>query len=95
MSVPQTPTSLTGILGRLNKVVSNRCLVLCVVGLPRGHSGKELACQCRRHKRHGFNPWRSKGQPTPVFLPGKSHRQRILVGYIVHGVTKGWTQLSD
>ena len=21
-------------------------------------------------------------QPTPVFLPGKSHRQRILAGYI-------------
>ena len=20
-------------------------------------SGKELACQCRRYKRHGFNPW--------------------------------------
>jgi len=23
-------------------------------------------------------PWRRKGQPTPVFLPGKSHRQRSL-----------------
>ena len=36
------------------------------------------ACQCRRHKRHGFNPWvgkipcRKKWQPTPVFLPGES-----------------------
>ena len=26
-------------------------------------------------------PWRRKWQPTPVFLPGKSHRQRSLVGY--------------
>ena len=25
--------------------------------------------------------WRRKWQPTPVFLPGKSHGQRILVGY--------------
>ena len=25
--------------------------------------------------------WRRKWQPTPVFLPGKSHRQRNLVGY--------------
>ena len=25
--------------------------------------------------------WRRKWQPTPVFLPGKSHRQRSLVGY--------------
>ena len=35
----------------------------------------------------GFNPWvgkipwRRKWQPTPVFLPGKSHGQRSLVGY--------------
>jgi len=25
--------------------------------LPGGFSGKEHACQCRRHKRHGFDPW--------------------------------------
>ena len=23
-------------------------------------SGKELACQCRRHKRFGFDPWNNK-----------------------------------
>ena len=26
-------------------------------------------------------PWRRKWQPTPVFLPGKSHGQRSMVGY--------------
>ena len=26
-------------------------------------------------------PWRKVWQPTPVFLPGESHRQRNLVGY--------------
>ena len=26
-------------------------------------------------------PWRRKWQLTPVFLPGKSHGQRNLVGY--------------
>ena len=26
-------------------------------------------------------PWRRKWQPTPVFLPGKSHGQGSLVGY--------------
>jgi len=37
--------------------------------------------------KHGFDlwdrkiPWRRKWQPTPVFLPGKSHGQRSLVGY--------------
>ena len=38
-------------------------------------------------ERPGFNPWvrkiswRRKWQPTPIFLPGKSHGQRNLVGY--------------
>ena len=56
-------------------------------GLPTGTSGKESAYQCRRHKRHGFNPWvreipwRRAWQPAPVFLPGESHGQRRLVGY--------------
>ena len=27
------------------------------------------------------DPWRREWQPTPVFLPRKSHRQRDLVGY--------------
>ena len=26
-------------------------------------------------------PWRREWLPTPVFLPGESHRQRSLVGY--------------
>ena len=52
-------------------------------GLPRWLRGKESSCQCWRC---GFNPWvgkilwREKWQPTPVFLPGESHRQRSLVG---------------
>ena len=29
----------------------------------------------------GNIPWRRKWQPTPVFLPGESHRQRSLEGY--------------
>ena len=56
-------------------------------GLSKGTSGKEPACQCRRHKRHGFDPqvrkilWRREWQPTAVFLPGGSHGQRSLAGY--------------
>ena len=56
-------------------------------GFPGGASGKGLACQCRRHKRCGFNPWlrkipwRRARQPTPVFLPGESCAQRSLAGY--------------
>ena len=29
--------------------------------------------------------WRRKWQPTPVFLPGESHRQRSLAGYSPRG----------
>ena len=49
-----------------------------------GSSGKASACQCRRCRSRGFNPWarkipwRRKWQPTPVFLPGKFHGQRRL-----------------
>ena len=45
------------------------------------------ACQCRRCKRCGFDPWvekipwRRKRQPTPVFLPGESHEERSVAGY--------------
>ena len=55
--------------------------------LPRWYSGKESACQCKRHKRCVFDPWvskipwRRKWQPTPVFFPGKFHGQRSLMGY--------------
>ena len=58
-----------------------------LTGLPRWHSGKESACQCRRHKRWGFDPWgrkipwRRKWQPTPIFLPGKFHGQRSMASY--------------
>ena len=47
-------------------------------------TGKESACQCRRHRFDpwvGKIPWRRKWQPIPVFLPGKSHGQRSLTGY--------------
>ena len=52
-------------------------------GLPRWCSGKESTCQCRC----GFDswvgkiPWRMECLPTPVFLPGKFHGKRSLVGY--------------
>ena len=66
-------------------------------GYPGGSDGKEPACQFRRHKRCGFNPWLRKipwrrvWQPTPVFLPGEPHGQRSLAGYTVHGVIESDT----
>ena len=46
-------------------------------GLPGGANGREPACQCKRLKRGGFDPWVGKmpwkrtWQPTPVLLPGE------------------------
>ena len=52
-------------------------------------SSKESTCQCKRHR---FDPWvgkilwRRKWWPTSVFVPGKSHEQRSLVGYSPRGL---------
>ena len=40
--------------------------------------------------------WRRQWHTTPVLLPGNSHGRRSLVGGLqVHGITEGWTQLSN
>ena len=67
------------------------------MGLPGGASGKEPACQCRRHKRCSFDPWvgtilwRRAWKLTPVFLPGEFHGQRNLAGYSPQGHKKSDT----
>ena len=54
---------------------------------PGGASGKEPDCQGRKPKRHAFDhwvgnmSWKREWPPIPVFLPGKFHGQRSLVGY--------------
>ena len=60
-----------------------------------GGSGKEPACQCRRHRLSPWVrkvPWRRRCQPTPIFLPGKSHGQRSLVGLATKQLS--WTFLT-
>jgi len=65
--------------------------------LPRWLSGKESACQCRRCKRHRFDPWvgmilwRRAWQATPVFLPGKFYGQRSLASCSSRGLKKSDT----
>ena len=57
------------------------------MGFPKGASRQEPACQFRRPKRPGFNPWvgkipwRKAWQPTLVFLLQESHGQKSLAGY--------------
>ena len=63
--------------------------IYIVRDFPVGSDGKSICLQCRRS---GFNPWvgkipwRRKWQPTPVFLPEKSHGQRSLAGYSPWGL---------
>ena len=70
-----------------------RCL-----GFPGGASGKEPTSQCRRCKRHGFDPWvgkipwRRAQQPTLTFLTGES-LDRGTWQAMIHRVTKSQTQL--
>ena len=54
------------------------------LGFPGGSVDKESACNAGDLgliPGSGRSPWRRKWQPTPAFLPGKSHGQRSLVGY--------------
>ena len=68
-----------------------RSLVSWLGMLPRWLSCKECACQCKRLKRHRFNPWvrripwSRQWQLTPVFFHRKSHEQRSLAGYNLWG----------
>ena len=54
------------------------------LGFPGGLVVKNLSASAGNT---GFNPWvrkipwRREWPPTPVFLPGESHRQRSLAGY--------------
>ena len=69
------------------------------MGFRGGASDKEPPCQCRRHKRQGFDPWVGKipwkkaWQLTPVFSPGESPRTEDLGGLQSIGL-QSWTQLK-
>ena len=63
-------------------------------------SGKESTCQCRRCRRHGFDPWirkipwRRKWQPIPGFLPEKPKDRRAWWA-TVQRVTKSRIRLRN
>ena len=56
-------------------------------GFLPGSVVKEPTCECGSFRRPGFDPWvgkipwRRAWQPTPAFLPEKSHGERRLAGY--------------
>ena len=77
-----SPSEGSGSLSHLLHTVTR--LAECSQSLPVWLSGKESTCPCRRRELdpwYGKIPCRRKRQPTPVFVPGKSHGQRNLVGY--------------
>ena len=50
---------------------------------PSANAGNKKRCRLDPWVRK--IPWSRKWQPTPIFLPGESHGQRSLVGYIPWG----------
>ena len=69
-------------------------------GFPGGLSGIKNPPANAGDVESGFDscvgkiPCSRKWQLTPVFLPGESPGQGILVGYSSHEATNSWTQLS-
>ena len=86
--MPECPVPLLG-RALLNKLGTS---------MFRWYSGKEPACQCRRHKTLGFDPWvgkilwKKKWQPTPSL---EDSMNSGVWWATVHGVPKSWTWLSD
>ena len=76
--------------------LSFRSLSSPSLGLPQW---ARICRQCRSYRRGGFIPWvrkiplRRTGQPTPVFLPGESHRQGSPTSYSPYGHDRACTHL--
>ena len=73
--------------------VSEPPLYLVTTGFPGDASGREPACQCRRHKRHGFNPELGispgEGHGSPVqYSCLENPMDRGIWRAIVHGVAR-------
>ena len=69
-------------------------------GLPRGLSGKEFACPCRRHGRLGFDPGTGRspggGNGNPLqYSCLENFMGRGVWRATVYGVAKSWTWLRD
>ena len=87
-----------GIWIKIEQIKTKWSEVMTGVGFPGGPSGKETACQSRRHETCGFDtwvekiPWRKAWQTTPVFLPGESQGAWRTT---VHKVAKSLTWLKQ
>ena len=66
-------------------------------GFLGGPSGKEPTCQCRRYKRHRFNPWVGKeGHGNPLqYSCLENHMDRGIWQATVHGIAQSQTWLKQ
>ena len=69
------------------------------MGLPQGLSGKESPCQCKRCRRHEFDPWVLKipggGNGNPFqYSCLENSMDRGAWWATVRGVSKSWTPLK-
>ena len=90
--LPCLPLGCYWIISFYNKLVISS-------GFPGGTSGKEPACQCRRLKRHRFNPWVGKtppggghGNPLQQYSCLENPMDRRARWVTVHRVSKSQTQ---
>ena len=84
VSFPQSEVQwYLAFLARLSYLafISNKGAILCSLFYDILHLSLFRTEGCSFDLWVGKIPWRGKWQPTPVFLPGKSHGQRGLVGY--------------
>ena len=84
--LPSSPCSAGHSSCAVTKLREERKGQLVLTQATGGTRGAEPACQCGTSNRFRFSPWfgtipwRREWQPTSVFVPGESHRQRSLVG---------------
>ena len=81
-------------------MLSPMLLLLFFFNMTKGEKWDSLVAQMVKNlpesRRPGFHPWLgwySEWQPTPVLLPGESHRGPWQA--TVRGVTQSWILLSD
>ena len=74
------------------------------LGLPGDASGKEPTCQCRRHKRHWFDPWvgkipwRRNGNPLQCSClenPMERGAWRATVHVVTNSLGHDWSNLAQ
>ena len=99
-SIPPLGRSSLGVSWRVrDKGRLGSCLTLLVICFCSGTSGKEPTCQCRRCKRHGFDPWLGRspgeGHGNPLqFSSLENPMERGVWWAIIHGVAQSQTRLK-